>query len=139
MSNYGYTMNNKYPNFPPLMNDTRNLIATYQPLTIIENKYVKEANKTSNMDYRKYLMDNAKSIMQQEIRQACNDVGYYSPFDEHTKCLAMSESNSNFVPTPTAGFQTNYSFIASNSYRVSDLRNNYVADLQKAMKGTNSR
>ena len=135
--NYGYTMNNKYPNFPPLMNDTRNLIASYQPLTNIENKYVKEANTTSNMDYRKYLMDNAKSIMQQEIRQACNDVGYYSPFDEHTKSLASSGTLNTFIPTPSAGFQTNYSFVTSGS--VSDLRNNYIEELQKLMRGNSSK
>ena len=139
ISNYGYTMNNKYPNFPPLMNDSRNLIASYQPITIIENKYVKEANTTSNMEYRKYLMDNAKSIMLHNIQQACNDVGYYHPFDEHTKYLAMSETNSQFKPSIANGLQTNYSYVASNNSNVSDLRNKYVSDLQKTMKGNFNR
>lgn len=131
MSNYDYSMNNKYPNHPPIMHDTRSLIASYQPQSHLENKYVMEANTTSNMEYRKYLTDNAKTILQHNMRQSCNDVGYYLPFNEHMKYLANSEKADIFIPDEKTAFKTNYSFVA-NDTSLSDLKKNYLQEFQKS-------
>jgi hypothetical protein len=81
-SSLGYNTNNLYPEFPPLMSDSRSLIASWQPETIINNGLVRDTGIKSNWEYRKYLTENAMDIMKYNMTEACNDVGYYKRYTE---------------------------------------------------------
>jgi hypothetical protein len=73
----GYHTNNQYDGFPPLMNDSRALIASWQPEASINNQILKKQQIKSNWQYRKYLQDNASDIMNYNMEEACNDSGYF--------------------------------------------------------------
>lgn len=81
-SSLGYNTNNLYPEFPPLMSDSRSLIASWQSETIINNGLVRDTGIKSNWEYRKYLTENAMDIMKYNMTEACNDVGYYKRYTE---------------------------------------------------------
>jgi hypothetical protein len=76
----GYSTNNQYPGFPPLMADTRSAIASWQPEAIINEELRKAAGVTSNWQYRNYLMNNADKIREYNTNEAFNDIGYYRRF-----------------------------------------------------------
>jgi hypothetical protein len=87
----GYAANNMYPGFPPLMNDGRALIASWQPEAITNNILLKANGIKSNWEYRRYLTHNAKDIIRRDFQEAANDVGYYD--------LGMNEvNNTAFLP-----------------------------------------
>ena len=78
----GYTANNKYQGFPPLMNDGRSITATWQPESSINADLVENSGIKSNWEYRKYLTENAEKIMEYNFRESSNDTGYYKrPID----------------------------------------------------------
>lgn len=79
-STIGYTMNNKYPGFPPLTADGRNITASYQPEAVLNENLVKEAGIKSNWQYRNYLTKNGQAIMRDNFVEASNDVGYFQRF-----------------------------------------------------------
>ena len=81
-SSLGYNTNNQYPSFPPLMSDSRSLIASWQPETIINNNLIVDSGIKSNWEYRKYLTTHAVDIMKYNMTEACNDVGYYKRYTE---------------------------------------------------------
>ena len=72
----GYAANNNYPGFPPLMSDGRALIASWQPESIENNRILKSSGVKSNWEYRKYLTQNAPSIIKQNFEETANDCGY---------------------------------------------------------------
>lgn len=74
----GYAANNVYPDFPPLMNDGRALIASWQPEAITNNLLLKSSGIQTNWEYRKYLTHNAKDIIRRDFQEAANDTGYYN-------------------------------------------------------------
>jgi len=81
----GYKSNNQYNNFPPLMSDGRSLYASWQPEAVINNKLITDNNIKTNWEYRNYLTNNAKEIIQINTRESYNDVGYYKRYaDEPT-------------------------------------------------------
>jgi hypothetical protein len=67
----------------------------------------------SNWQYRKYLTANADQIMQQNFREACNDMGYYERF--------LPSERGNAGPISQSGPRTSRS---SNS---SDLKQLYLS------------
>ena len=75
-STLGYKTNNVYRNFPPILEDGRSLIASYQPEAVMNSIILQQNHITSNWQYRRYLTDHAVEIMQQNFRESCNDVGY---------------------------------------------------------------
>jgi hypothetical protein len=77
-STRGYAANNVYPGFPPLMNDGRSLIASWQPEAFENEMILKSSGVTSNWEYRRYLTQNAHSILQHNFTEAANDCGYYT-------------------------------------------------------------
>jgi len=79
-SSLGYTTNNLYAGFPPIMTDGRSIVASYQPEAILNTTLIQQNQIQSNWQYRKYLTDNAQQVMQQNFREACNDMGYYERF-----------------------------------------------------------
>lgn len=79
-SSLGYSTNNLYAGFPPMMADGRSLVASYQPEAVLNTTLIQQNQIQTNWQYRKYLTDNAQQIMQQNFREACNDMGYYERF-----------------------------------------------------------
>lgn len=79
-SSLGYYANNRYPGFPPLMNDGRSIIAGNRSETLLHNSIVKQSGEVNNAKYRQYMITNAQSIMETDFRNASNDVGYYERF-----------------------------------------------------------
>ena len=78
----GYHANNKYDGFPPLMSDGRSVTATWQPESSINADLIQSNDIQSNWQYRRYLTQNAKEVMQYNFRESSNDIGYYKrPLD----------------------------------------------------------
>jgi hypothetical protein len=75
-SSLGYNTNNKYEKFPPLMSDGRAIIGSWQPESVENANLIEKNNIKSNWEYRKYLTNNSKEIMEYNFREACNDAGY---------------------------------------------------------------
>lgn len=73
----GYSANNVYPGFPPLMADGRSLVACWQPEAVENEELIRQAGITSNWEYRKYMTSQADKIMQRNFHAAANDMGYY--------------------------------------------------------------
>ena len=72
--------NNKYLGFPPLMSDGRSVTASYQPEAVLNNELIKTNNIQSNWQYRKFLTENSKQIMEYNFREASNDAGYFKRY-----------------------------------------------------------
>ena len=79
-SSLGYNSNNKYLGFPPLMSDGRSVTASYQPEAVLNNELIKTNNIQSNWQYRKFLTENSKQIMEYNFREASNDAGYFKRY-----------------------------------------------------------
>ena len=75
-SSLGYQTNNKYNKFPPLMSDGRSLISSYNNEDQINEMLLSRNSIVSNWQYRKYLMNNANTIMEYNYREVANDMGY---------------------------------------------------------------
>lgn len=73
----GYSTNNVYPSFPPLMSDGRAVIASWQPEATINESLIKANGIKSNWEYRQFLQNNAVSIMKRNYIDSANDIGYY--------------------------------------------------------------
>lgn len=81
-NSFGYSTNNIYEEYPPLMSDGRTITASYQPDSVLNDKIIKENNIQSNWQYRNYLINNGTSIMKQNFTEASNDIGYVKRFNE---------------------------------------------------------
>jgi hypothetical protein len=79
-SSLGYSSNNKYPGYPPLMNDGRSIIAGSRSETLLHNSIVKDIGVVNNAQYRHHMITHAREIMETDFRNASNDVGYYERF-----------------------------------------------------------
>ena len=76
----GYNSNNVYEGFPPLMSDSRAVIASYQPDAVTNEQIIADNGIKSNWQYRQYLQARAPEIMQQNMRKASNDFGYFDRY-----------------------------------------------------------
>ena len=75
-SQLGYSNNAVYEGFPPLMNDGRSIIASFQSTSIVD-KYLQERGNFTHWEYRQYLQKNGQEIMRDNFREASNDCGFY--------------------------------------------------------------
>ena len=120
-SKLGYSTNPVYPEFPPFMNDSRSLIASYQPESILNSNLIKQNGIQSIWQYRKFLTENSTKIAQQNFREACNDVGYFERF--------LPGETGNNDPITNAPFK--YSSYLDNAkpvgYVNSDLKDMYLS------------
>ena len=87
----GYSTNNVYKDYPPIMNDGRTIIASHQPESIINNYLLKELGIKSNWEYRKYIIENGKDIMKYNCMNVSNDVGF-SRRNEMSMSMSVSGS-----------------------------------------------
>ena len=76
-STLGYQTNNRFKSFPPLMNDGRSIISTWEPESYINNGLTKMNNIQSNWQYRRFIQNNADYIIKNNQTEVCNDTGYY--------------------------------------------------------------
>lgn len=72
----GYSTNNQYSEFPPMMSDSRSIVSSWQTETHMNKELKKENNIKSNWEYRQYLTKNAQRIMNKEFDESANDTGY---------------------------------------------------------------
>jgi hypothetical protein len=127
-SERGYRTNNKYPHFPPLMNDGRSITATWQHDAVANAKLIEENQIRSNWEYRRFLTKNAAGVMEQNFRESSNDLGYNSRFT-----AAPNIQSNQFVgassPALYTSVQDNQSVLGRT---ISDLKTNYLTreDLQ---------
>lgn len=127
----GYHANNKYPGFPPLMNDGRSITATWQPESSINADLVERSGIKSNWEYRKYLTENAKKIMEYNFRESSNDTGYYKrPID-----IPSIQTNEvrGFHNTPYV-YPSNLDNSKPFGYSSSDLKSLYLSKEQLASR-----
>ena len=115
-SSLGYHANNQYDNFPPLMSDGRALVASWQPEALANKQLIEENGIASNWQYRRYLTENAKSIMKTNFRESANDVGY----------IKLDEK-----PESSSGGPFSFKSFLDDSkpvgYKTSDLKNLYLS------------
>jgi len=81
----GYSANNQYGDFPPLMSDGRSSIASWQPEAIRNNELLQANNIKTNNEYRQYLTRNANQIRNIDFMQSLNDVGFYKRYADAPK------------------------------------------------------
>ena len=72
----GYQTNNRFPAFPPLMQDGRSIVSSWQPEAVINDRIVKNHHIQSNWQYRQFLNKNAKEILDHNLQDTCNDTGF---------------------------------------------------------------
>jgi hypothetical protein len=104
----GYQTNTRFPVFPPLMQDGRSIVSSWQPEAAINDRIVKNHGIQSNWQYRQFLNKNAKEILDHNFKEACNDTGfntanmsYYPPgppyrygsIEDRTLPLGVQESD----------------------------------------------
>jgi hypothetical protein len=106
------------------MSDGRSITTSWQPEAVINDDLIQSNNLRSNWQYRKYLINNAKDIMEYNFRESSNDVGYYKrPID-----LPNMQSNKviNMNGTPY-----NFNSVLDNTkpfgYQTSDLKEMYLS------------
>lgn len=121
-SERGYRTNNKYPQFPPLMNDGRSITATWQHDAVTNAKLIEENQIKSNWEYRRFLTKNAAGVMEQNFRESSNDLGYNSRF-----ATVPNIQSNQFVgsssPALYTSVQDNKSVLGRT---ISDLKTNYL-------------
>jgi len=122
-SSLGYNTNNKYPEFPPLMNDGRPITATWQPESTINADLIQSNHIKTNWEYRRYLTKNSKDVMEYNFRESSTDVGYYKrPID-------LPNIQSNMVKD-TKNMPYKYKSVLDDAspfgYSVSDLKESYL-------------
>jgi len=108
-SHLGYKTNNRYDGFPPLMSDGRSIFAGARSETLLQNTILKNMNSSldekssiNNAQYREYMVKNARKIMEDDFRNASNDVGYYERFaDQLPKGAGISTSGSPYLYADT--------------------------------------
>jgi hypothetical protein len=112
--------NNIHFNFPPIMSDGRNF-ANWQPGASLSEKVRKDAGITTNWQYRKYLTENADSIIKYNQFSSSEDCsGGNSIYSNGEEKL----SNSPFVYKSALDNSRPY------GYENSDLKNSYLSKFQ---------
>ena len=108
--------NNIHFNYPPIMTDGRNY-ASWQPDAVINQRIQKQEGIKSNWQYRQFLQNNGRQIMEYNNKEACYDLG----LDPHVETDKTPSSNvpmkySSIFDTSKPGF----------GYCNSDLKNPYL-------------
>jgi hypothetical protein len=76
----GYSTNNQYGDFPPMMSDGRAIVASYQPEAVANNALIDRFGIKSNWEYRKFLTENSALITKHNYIESGNDIGYYKRY-----------------------------------------------------------
>jgi len=117
--------NNIHFDFPPIMNDGRNY-ASWQPGSKISDDIRKDAGITTNWQYRKYMVENANSIIRHNQIEAC---------DQCCACPARYGAQQEGIPKTPFLYKSCEDKSQPYGYETSDLKNIYLSkyDLQCRM------
>ena len=126
--------NNIHFDFPPLMMDGRNY-ASWQPGGALNADIGKKENITTNWEYRKYLTDNADSIIKYNQIEACDQCcscpARYKTAPSHSQTAATNTATSNTTANTTPYL---YKSCLENTrpygYETSDLKDLYLSEYQ---------
>ena len=119
-SSLGYTTNNQYSSYPPLMSDGRSVMSSWQPEAVINRNLLTDTGITNNWQYRRYLTQNADKIIKYNCAEACNDTGYFVQY--------INPSIDQTFGTPT--FYQSYQVPSID--QISDLKQTYMTREQLA-------
>ena len=111
--------NNIQFDFPPIMSDGRNY-ASWQPDAAVNQRIRKKEGIQSNWQYRQYLQNNGRSIMEYNHQEACSAVGLPVHFEStygSTPASNVPHMFTNVFDTSPPGF----------GYHNSDLKNPYLS------------
>lgn len=108
--------NNIHFNSPPIMHDGRNY-ASWQSGAAINENLRKKTGIKQNWEYRKYLVDNADSIIRQNQENAC---------DQCSNCK-LDVDNSIKYPQAPYVYNTQNESSQPYGYENSDLKNLYLS------------
>lgn len=116
-STYGFQTHNLYKDFPPFMSDGRSLVASWEQESVTNKNLVESSGVKTNWAYRKFLTENAKSLMQRNQSESLNDIGYIARFAE--------------MPPQPSSYPYSYKSYLDNSsphgYQTSDLKELYLS------------
>lgn len=121
--------NNIHYDFPPIMKDGRNY-ANWLPGGALNENVRKEAGITTNWQYRRYLSENADTIIRKNQIAACDDCGFtVVPKEEENRQMFVQAQTPYLYKSSSDMTQPKY------GYETSDLKNMYVSkiDLQSRM------
>ena len=110
--------NNIHFDFPPIMNDGRNF-AKWQPGAAINQEIRQENGIKSNWQYRKYLTENADSVIKSNQLEACDECCY---------CPSLKAGES--VPHSPFLYKSCMDRSQPYGYEDSDLKNMYLTSSQ---------
>ena len=110
--------NNIHFNFPPLMNDSRN-VSNYKPGSLLDENLKKQAYIVTTSDYRLYLQKNANNIIKNNQLNACDECNHCS--------FNINEQGPNGSPYI---FDSILSNDQPYGYENSDLKNVYLSRQQ---------
>lgn len=108
--------NNIHFGFPPVMSDGRNY-SQWQPGAVINKEIQQQANIQSNWEYRKYLTENANSIIEHNQLASCNECGGCPYYGNNQQ----TSSNKPFLYKSGSDKSQPY------GYESSDLKNLYLS------------
>lgn len=109
--------NNIHFDYPALMSDGR-IYTDWNPSCKKNKELIKQNNIQTNFEYRKYLTNNAKSIMNNNTKEACDQCGvcYYGhPYSTNSNRYLYKSINNTHQPY---------------GYENSDLKNIYLSRQQ---------
>lgn len=118
-STLGYATNNIYQSMPPRMDDSRSLVASYQPEAILNENLLNKSGVKSNWEYRKYLTEHSQQIAKDNFREAANDVGYYERFTPNERGY---QSKTHSTPLTGINYKDSSTILNENS----DLKDLYL-------------
>jgi hypothetical protein len=97
------------------MSDGRAITATWQPESTINADLIQRNGIQSNWQYRKFLTDNAKSIMEYNFLESSNDVGYYKrPIDVPSIQSNVISQPRDYAGNYTAAYTVPYLYSSVN-------------------------
>ena len=118
-STLGYATNNIYQSMPPRMDDSRSLVASYQPEAILNENLLNKSGVKSNWEYRKYLTEHSQQIAKDNFKEAANDVGYYERFTPNERGY---QSKTHSTPLTGINYKDSSTILNENS----DLKDLYL-------------
>lgn len=132
--------NNIHYDFPPIMADGRNY-ANWLPGGSLNEKVRKDAGIASNWQYRRYLSENADTIIRQNQMVACEDCGINSAganvVGANVVQQQQQQSNEKSNKQMFVQSQIPYLYKSYNDmnqpkygYESSDLKNMYLSNMQ---------
>lgn len=134
-SQLGYATNNRYPHFPPKMQDGRSLISSWTPESVVDQQFWKEhenefrdrAPLNPNWMYRRYLQKTGYETMAKNFLETANDTGFSS-----SSAAAAAYPRGQAPVHPSQERNTPFLFNALNDqalpqgYESSDLKSLYM-------------